>query len=143
MAEKYKDKIPDYKISSGKGKFHAGVIIDNPSYTSYNAEEPPPAFVNMGVDVELNDNQINSKMGSTAAYDKRNKYNINRMVDIEDSHNQFNLNDKNLEQLNQGYSSNNKQIQIVDKINKSSEKRNMFHPKKKKIKEKAKKKNKE
>ena len=25
----YKDKIPDYKVSSANGKFHAGVIIDD------------------------------------------------------------------------------------------------------------------
>ena len=59
-ATKYKDKIPDYKISSGGGKFYAGVIIDDPSYSSYNKKEPPLAFAEKGCDVALEKEEINS-----------------------------------------------------------------------------------
>ena len=63
IAKKYQDKIPDYNISSGNDKFHAGVVIDNSDCSNFNPHEPPPAFAEMGNDVEINDNQINPNGG--------------------------------------------------------------------------------
>ena len=60
-AAKYQDKVPDYKISSGGGQFHAGVIIDNPSYSSYDVNKPPEAFTSVGGNVALKRKQTNSK----------------------------------------------------------------------------------
>ena len=60
LARKYQDQVPDYKISSGEGKIHAGVIIDNPSYSSYDVDKPPEAFISIAGDVGLNKNQINA-----------------------------------------------------------------------------------
>ena len=63
QAEQYKDKIPDYKVSSANGQFHAGVIIDEPGYSSSNYNEPPPAFAKYGGDVKIDNNLINSSGG--------------------------------------------------------------------------------
>ena len=45
-AQKYQDKVPDYQVSSGKGKIHEGVIIDNPNFSSFKAnpsnQQPAP-----------------------------------------------------------------------------------------------------
>lgn len=59
MAEQYKNKVPDYKLSSGGGQIHAGVIIDNPGYSSYDLNVPPPAFASYGGDVAIDQNHIN------------------------------------------------------------------------------------
>ena len=58
-AEQYKDKIPDYRISSGNGQTQAGVIIDNPNYSNYEYNEPPPIFKPVSGNVGLNEDQIN------------------------------------------------------------------------------------
>ena len=58
-ASKYQIKVPDYKISSGNGKFHAGVIIDDPNYSSYDKKGPPRAFTLKGCDVVLEKDEIN------------------------------------------------------------------------------------
>ena len=58
-AGQYKDKIPDYKISSGNGQTQAGVIIDNPNYSNYDYSSPPPIFKPISGDVGLNEDQIN------------------------------------------------------------------------------------
>ena len=58
-AKQYETKIPDYQISSGKGNIQAGVIIDNPAYSNYDAGSPPPAFSSMNGNVPLTPNQIN------------------------------------------------------------------------------------
>ena len=59
QAKKYQNNVPDYKISSGGGKIHAGVILDDPGYCSYNLNKPPEAFTSIAGDVALKDNQIN------------------------------------------------------------------------------------
>ena len=59
QAQKYQNKVPDYKISSGGGKIHAGVVLDDPSYCSYNLNKPPEAFTSIAGDVALQENQIN------------------------------------------------------------------------------------
>ena len=59
-AKQYKDKIPDYQLSSGGGNMQAGVIVDNPGYSSFNANQPPAAFSSVGGDVALDSNQISS-----------------------------------------------------------------------------------
>ena len=59
-AEQYKNKIPDYHISSGNCEFHTGVIEDNKNDLSnddYN--EPPPAFVKFPGNVAIDQNKIN------------------------------------------------------------------------------------
>ena len=70
-AQRYQDKVPDYQISSGNGKFQAGVIIDSPSYTSFKSkpsnQEPAPDLINQNNQEkasfqpvgEILDNQVN------------------------------------------------------------------------------------
>ena len=58
-AKKYENKVPDYTISSGGGAFHAGVIEDNPSYSSFDYNSPPPEFASVAGNVGLNASQIN------------------------------------------------------------------------------------
>ena len=60
-AGQYKDKIPDYKISSGNGAIQAGVIVDNPNYSNNDYNEPPSAFKPVSGEIGLNENQINSE----------------------------------------------------------------------------------
>ena len=60
-AEQYKDKIPDYKISSGHGTIQAGVIVDNPNYSNYENNEPPLSFKPVSGEIGLNQDQINSE----------------------------------------------------------------------------------
>ena len=60
-AEQYKDKIPDYKISSGHGTIKAGVIIDNPNYSNFENNEPPQSFKPVAGEIGLNQDQINSE----------------------------------------------------------------------------------
>lgn len=70
-AQRYKDKVPDYQVSSGNGQIHAGVIIDNPNYSSYMANvnndqpapvgvhsnnQPPPSSSGVGVNINNLDN---------------------------------------------------------------------------------------
>ena len=131
MAKKYQDKIPDYKISSGGGKFHAGVIVDNPSYTSYNPEEPPPAFSSMGADVELKDDEIKTDGGVPYGFENNNYQNNYVEGNVDFSNNQLNLNKKQVANLNQNF--NNKQIPIPDNSGINSAKGPIL-PKKKKMK---------
>ena len=60
-AGQYKDKIPDYKISSGNGAIQAGVIVDNPNYSNNDYNEPPLVFKPVSGEIGLNENQINSE----------------------------------------------------------------------------------
>ena len=57
MAEKYKNRVPNYKISKG-GQIHEGVIIDDTSFSNNNSSEPPPAFAALPGDIAINKNQI-------------------------------------------------------------------------------------
>ena len=61
-AKQYQNKIPNYQLSSGQGNIQAGVILDNPGYSSYevNNNLPPAAFASYAGDVALNSNQINA-----------------------------------------------------------------------------------
>ena len=52
-ADKYKNKVPDYKISSGGGNIHVGVVLDDPAYSNYDLNKPPEAFTSIGADVSL------------------------------------------------------------------------------------------
>ena len=70
-AKQYQSKVPDYQISSGGGEIHAGVIVDNPSYSSFEANLPPPAFAAVGGNVALNENQINANGNSPAGFGQR------------------------------------------------------------------------
>ncbi len=67
-AKQYQSKVPDYQISSGGGEIHAGVIVDNPSYSSFEANLPPPAFAAVGGNVALNENQINANGNLPAGF---------------------------------------------------------------------------
>lgn len=58
-AGQYKDKIPDYKISSGNGNIQAGVIIDDINYSNNDYNEPPHIFKPVSGDIGLNESQIN------------------------------------------------------------------------------------
>ena len=59
-ADKYKNKVPDYKISSGGGNIHVGVVLDDPAYSSYDLNKPPEVFTSIGADVSLKKSQINA-----------------------------------------------------------------------------------
>lgn len=60
LAEKYKNKVPNYKISKG-GQIHEGVIIDDTSISNNNLNEPPPANATFPGDIAINKNQIKKK----------------------------------------------------------------------------------
>jgi len=59
-AKQYQSYVPDYQISSGGGGIQAGVIIDNPGYSSFNQNEAPAAFASVGGDVALDPSQVNA-----------------------------------------------------------------------------------
>ena len=59
LANRYKDKIPDYQISSGDEQNKEGVIIDNPQYSTYDNNEPPMAFKQISGEIGLDRSQIN------------------------------------------------------------------------------------
>ena len=61
MAKQYQSKVPDYQLSSGGGQIQAGVIVDNPSYSSFNANQPPAAFASVGGNVALDASQVNAQ----------------------------------------------------------------------------------
>ena len=69
-AKPYQSKVPDYKISSGGGKIHAGVIMDDPSYSSYNLNKPPEAFTSIAGEVALNKNQVNANGDLPQGFDQ-------------------------------------------------------------------------
>ena len=60
-AEQYKNKIPDYKISSGQEQLKDGVIIDNPKYSNFNDNLPPENFKSVSGNIPLNEDQINAE----------------------------------------------------------------------------------
>ena len=62
-AKKYQNKVPDYKISSGEGVIRAGVIIDEPRYSTDNKSEPPAELPIVGGKLTLAQNQININKG--------------------------------------------------------------------------------
>ena len=70
MAEKYKNKVPDYKLSNGGGQVHAGVIIDKPGYSSYDLNEPPPAFASYAGNVAI-DKNLRYKLDKIIALDEQ------------------------------------------------------------------------
>ena len=61
LAEKYKNRVPNYKISKG-GQIHEGVIIDDTSISNNNLNEPPPANATFPGDIAINKNQIKKKV---------------------------------------------------------------------------------
>ena len=69
QAQQYANKIPNYQVSSG-GEYQNGVIMDNPSYSSYAPNEPPPEFAVIGGDVALDSKQINAAGGPPAGFDQ-------------------------------------------------------------------------
>ena len=76
QAEQYKDKIPDYHVSSGNGKFHAGVIEDDVGFSSADYNEPPPEFAQYGGEVAIEQNQVNA-VGNTPDAFNQNVQQIN------------------------------------------------------------------
>ena len=71
-AQRYQDKVPDYQISSGNGQDHAGVIIDNPCFSSYRAkasnQQPAPALINQN-----NQEHVSSKSSEDILDSQANK----------------------------------------------------------------------
>ena len=59
LANKYKDKIPNYQISSGNEQNKEGVILDNPDYSNYNNNEAPLLFKKVSGEIGLDQSQIN------------------------------------------------------------------------------------
>ena len=70
QAKQYQDKVPDYQLSSGGGMIQAGVIIDNPGYSSYEANKPPAAFASVGGNVGLDPSQLNTQGGPPPGFDQ-------------------------------------------------------------------------
>ena len=69
-AQQYQNKIPDYQISSGGGQFQAGVIVDNPGYSSYNPNEAPAEFAAVSGNVALGQDQLCANGGPPANYNQ-------------------------------------------------------------------------
>ncbi len=69
-AKQYQSKVPDYQLSSGGGNIEAGVIIDNPGYSSYNSTQAPAAFASVAGDVALSQDQINAQGNVPAGFDQ-------------------------------------------------------------------------
>ena len=59
-AQMFKDKVPNYQVSSGNGQIHSGVIIDNPNYCDYRGKpyDQKPAPVQLApIEVFQNNKQ--------------------------------------------------------------------------------------
>ena len=69
-AKQYENKVPNYIISSGDGNIQAGVIMDNPNYSNYDYNAPPPEFASVSGNVGLNANQINANGEAPAEFGK-------------------------------------------------------------------------
>lgn len=80
-AQKYQNKVPDYKISSGEGVIKAGVIIDEPRYSTYNQNEPPAESPIVDGNLALAQNQININK-ALPERDNQAKSNISSQVNI-------------------------------------------------------------
>lgn len=50
-AEKYKNLVPEYKVSLVRSKTKAGIVVDNPEIVTYEQNEPPEAFSLMKINV--------------------------------------------------------------------------------------------
>ena len=59
LASIYNDKVPDYQISPGDEQNKEGVIIDNPSYSNYDNNEPPLVFKPVSGEIGLDQSQVN------------------------------------------------------------------------------------
>ena len=69
-SEQFKDKVPEYEISTGYGNYQPGVIIDKPGYD--NSINPAPIALAQNLDdyntlepnlIDENDNDINNEKG--------------------------------------------------------------------------------
>ena len=69
-AKQYQNKIPDYQVSSGGGQFAAGVIEDNPGYSSYNPSEAPAEFAAVSGNVALGQDQLCANGGPPPNYNQ-------------------------------------------------------------------------
>ena len=69
-AKQYQNKIPDYQVSSGGNQIQAGVIVDNPGYSSYNPNEAPAEFAAVSGDVALSNDQLCSNGGPPPNYNQ-------------------------------------------------------------------------
>ena len=59
-AQMFKDKVPNYQVSSGNGQIHSGVIIDSPNYCDYRGKpyDQKPAPVQLApIEVFQNNKQ--------------------------------------------------------------------------------------
>ena len=59
LASIYNDKVPEYQISPGDEQNKEGVIIDNPSYSNYDNNEPPLVFKPVSGEIGLDQSQVN------------------------------------------------------------------------------------
>ena len=92
----YQNKVPDYKISSGGGGIHAGVVLDDPSYSSYDLNKPPEAFTSIAGNVELNNDQINEDGIPPPGFGQPGfKFNIDNKNNVDSNNNNNNIQEKN------------------------------------------------
>ena len=71
-AKQYQNKVPDYQLSSGGGQIQAGVIVDNPGYSSFEANKPPAGFEAVSGNVALSNDQVNSAGNAPSNFDQPN-----------------------------------------------------------------------
>ena len=87
-AKIYQNKVPDYKISSGGGEIHAGVVLDDPNYSRYDLNKPPEAFTSIAGNVELDNEQINENKTPPPGFGQPGfKFNIDNKNNIDSSNN--------------------------------------------------------
>ena len=69
--------MPDYQLSSGGDQIQAGVIMNNPSYSSFQANQPPAAFSSVSGIVGLDPSQVNAQGNLPSGFDQPGfKFNI-------------------------------------------------------------------
>ena len=69
-AKQFQDKVPDYQLSSGGGMIQAGVIKDDPNFSSFNPNLPPAAFASVSGNVALDPSQVNAQGTLPNGFDK-------------------------------------------------------------------------
>ena len=105
QAEQYKDKIPNYNVSSGNDKYPVGVIEDCVGFSNADYITPPPAFASIEGNVPIPLNQVN-RAGNVPNGFGQNQNNITPNSNFVNPNQNINV--------NSNYVSMNQQNQIQD-----------------------------
>ena len=93
VAQKFKNKIPDYKVSSEEENMKAGIVIDDPNY-KFDPHEAPSKFESYGIsnvnymNYPVNQNQMNTNIN-------QNQMNMNMNFNQDQMNMNFNQNQMN------------------------------------------------